>query len=42
MQPKCIVFSVSVTSLLHVCAGPSGEAPENTAAIEEAADHHSR
>lgn len=32
----------SQNSLLFECAGPSREAPENTAAVEEAADHHSR
>lgn len=42
MQPVCTVYTASETPLLCVCAGPSGEAPENTAAVEEAADHHSR
>lgn len=27
--------------LACLCAGPGREAPENTAAVEEAADHHS-
>lgn len=34
--------TASQAPLVCLCAGPSGEAPENTAAVEEAADHHSR
>ena len=39
------VFSSTYKKLnspLFECAGLSREAPENTAAVEEAADHHSR
>lgn len=38
---ECSSVIESQPLLFCRCAGPGGEAPENTAAVEEAADYHS-
>lgn len=41
LQRFLCVYCICMAAIACLCAGPGGEAPENTAAVEEAADHHS-